>query len=231
MSPSVLSPALAIRKWVSRYRAEGLAGLQDRSSRPHQLRRPTSQQVVQKIEQLRRQRWTGEQIATEVDVSPATVSPVSRRLGLNKLSILEPEAPQLVRRVRSFGEPVSRFGRRGTRGAWLLNPVHFFGTKNAGGVYPDRRGAIIWERSMENAGVGWVAAIIIGGLAGWLAEKFMKSEMGLFMNIVLGIVGAVVASAILSWFGITLAGWIGYLIAGFVGACVLIWIVRAFKKA
>ena len=73
---------------------------------------------------------------------------------------------------------------------------------------------------MGNAGIGWIAAIIIGGLAGWLAEKFMKSEMGIFMNIVLGIVGAAVASAILSVFGITLAGWIGYLIAGFVGACV-----------
>ena len=55
--------------------------------------------------------------------------------------------------------------------------------------------------------------------------------MGLFMNIVLGIVGAALASAILSWFGITLGGWIGYLIAGFVGACVLIGIARAFKKA
>jgi uncharacterized membrane protein YeaQ/YmgE (transglycosylase-associated protein family) len=59
----------------------------------------------------------------------------------------------------------------------------------------------------------------------------MKSEMGLFMNIVLGIVGAALASAILSVFGITLAGWIGYLIAGFIGACVLIGVVRAFKKA
>ena len=84
---------------------------------------------------------------------------------------------------------------------------------------------------MENAEVGWIAAIIIGGLAGWLAEKFMKSEMGLFMNIVLGIIGAALASAILSWFGVTVAGWIGYLIAGFVGACVLIWIVRMFRKA
>ena len=52
-----------IRKWVSRYCAEGFAGLRDRSSRPHRLRRPTSQQVVEKIEQLRRQRWTGGQIA------------------------------------------------------------------------------------------------------------------------------------------------------------------------
>ena len=84
---------------------------------------------------------------------------------------------------------------------------------------------------MENAGIGWIAAIIIGGLAGWLAEKFMKSEMGLLMNIILGIIGAALASAILSWFGVTVAGWIGYLIAGFVGACVLIGIVRMFRTA
>ena len=51
---------------------------------------------------------------------------------------------------------------------------------------------------MSDAGVGWVAAIIIGAIAGWLAEQFMKSNMGLLMNIVLGIVGAAVASAILS---------------------------------
>ena len=49
---------------------------------------------------------------------------------------------------------------------------------------------------MGDATVGWIAAIIIGGIAGWLAEQFMKSDMGLIMNIVLGIVGAAVASAI-----------------------------------
>lgn len=57
---------------------------------------------------------------------------------------------------------------------------------------------------MGDAGVGWIAAIIIGGIAGWLAEQFMKSNMGLIMNIVLGIVGAAIASAILSYFGIVL---------------------------
>ncbi|MBA3446292.1 MAG: GlsB/YeaQ/YmgE family stress response membrane protein, partial [Pseudaminobacter sp.] len=36
---------------------------------------------------------------------------------------------------------------------------------------------------MEDNGVGWIAAIIIGGLAGWVAEQFMKSNMGLMMNI------------------------------------------------
>ena len=59
---------------------------------------------------------------------------------------------------------------------------------------------------MEQAAVGWIAAIIIGGIAGWLAEQFMKSDMGLLMNIVLGIVGAAVASAILSFFGVALGG-------------------------
>ena len=77
--------------------------------------------------------------------------------------------------------------------------------------------------------IGWIAAIIVGGIAGWLAERFMKSDMGLLMNIVLGIVGAAIASAILSYFGIVLGGWIGYLIVGVIGACLLIWIVRALR--
>lgn len=84
---------------------------------------------------------------------------------------------------------------------------------------------------MESAGVGWIAAIIIGGFAGWLAEKFMNSNMGIFMNILLGIVGAIVANAILSALGLTLgAGWLAYLIAGFVGACILIAVGRIIRR-
>src|SRR5437588_2698134 len=82
-----------VRKWLDRYPQQGLPGLQDRSSRPHRLRRPTPQTVVEEIERLRRQRWTGKQIAAATAVSPATVSRVLRRLGLNKLSALEPAEP------------------------------------------------------------------------------------------------------------------------------------------
>jgi uncharacterized membrane protein YeaQ/YmgE (transglycosylase-associated protein family) len=82
---------------------------------------------------------------------------------------------------------------------------------------------------MGDAEIGWIAAIIIGGIAGWLAEQFMKSDTGLLMNIMLGIVGAAIASAILSIFGVIFIGWIGYLIAGFIGACLLIWIVRTVR--
>jgi transposase InsO family protein len=82
-----------VHKWVERFRAEGLAGLQDRSSRPHTLRQPTSAETIKKIEALRRQRLTGQQIARDLGVSPATVSRVLRRLGLNRIAALEPAQP------------------------------------------------------------------------------------------------------------------------------------------
>jgi transposase InsO family protein len=82
-----------VRKWAERYRREGAAGLRDRSSRPHRLYRPTPQAIVDEVAALRRQRCTGKQIAAQVGVSPATVSRILRRLGLNKLSALEPAQP------------------------------------------------------------------------------------------------------------------------------------------
>ena len=58
----------------------------------------------------------------------------------------------------------------------------------------------------------------------------MKSQMGLLMNIVLGIIRAAVASAILSYFGVQLGGWIGFIwFAGFIGAVLLIWIARVVR--
>jgi transposase InsO family protein len=82
-----------VRKWVERYRAEGAAGLVDRSSRPRRLHRLTPAAVVAEVEHLRRQRYTGKQIAAELGISPATVSRILKRLGLNRLSALEPAEP------------------------------------------------------------------------------------------------------------------------------------------
>ena len=82
---------------------------------------------------------------------------------------------------------------------------------------------------MDDQAIGWIAAIIIGGIAGWLAEQFMKSNMGLVMNVVLGIVGAIVANFLLGLLDISFGGWIGYLIAGFVGACILIAVARMIR--
>jgi transposase InsO family protein len=82
-----------VRKWLARFRAGGVAGLQDRSSRPRRVHRPTPLATIEMIEALRRQRFTGRQIAREAGVSPATVSRVLRRLGLNRIAALEPAEP------------------------------------------------------------------------------------------------------------------------------------------
>ena len=94
--------------------------MHDRSSRPHRLRQPTSQAIVEEIERLRRQRWTGKQIAAKTGVSPATVSRVLRRLGLNKLSALEPAEPVRRYEREKPGElihiDIKKLGRIGSVG-------------------------------------------------------------------------------------------------------------------
>lgn len=104
-----------VRKWVARFRAEGSAGLQDRSSRPHTLHNPTPTDIVERIIALRRERWTGERIAQTVGVSPATVSRVLRRAGLSRMKDLEPAEPD---RRYEYAEPggmihldIKRLGR------------------------------------------------------------------------------------------------------------------------
>src|SRR5436309_2485220 len=85
--------AKTVAKWVERFRAEGVDGLRDRSSRPHSLPSQTPPAACAAVEALRRQRHTGKQIAAEVGISPATVSRILRRLGLNRLAALEPAEP------------------------------------------------------------------------------------------------------------------------------------------
>lgn len=82
---------------------------------------------------------------------------------------------------------------------------------------------------MDDNSIGWIMAIIVGGLAGWLASNFMKSDTGILMNIILGIIGAAVASFLFGLAGVSFGGILGYLIAGIVGACILIWGARAIR--
>ena len=81
------------RKWVARHQAEGRTGLMDRSSRPRRLYRPTPQNMVDRVIDLRRHRLTGSHIARKVGVSPATVSRILKRAGLSRLKDLEPAEP------------------------------------------------------------------------------------------------------------------------------------------
>jgi transposase InsO family protein len=85
--------AKVVKRWVERYKAEGRAGMADRSSRPRHSPNRTDQTVVDRVVALRRQRFTGKHIASMVGVSPATVSRVLARAGLSRLKDLEPAEP------------------------------------------------------------------------------------------------------------------------------------------
>ena len=81
---------------MARFKADGVEGLIDRSSRPHHLRAVTPEPVVRRIIALRRLRWIGKHIAREAGVSPATVSRVLHRAGLSRLR--DPDPPEQVNR-------------------------------------------------------------------------------------------------------------------------------------
>jgi transposase InsO family protein len=100
-TPRAVATALGVSqrtvaKWLARYRAEGKAGLADRSSRPHVMPTATPAQVIEQVIALRCQRLCGKQIAASLGLSPATVSRVLRKARLSRIRDLDP--PQPVRR-------------------------------------------------------------------------------------------------------------------------------------
>jgi transposase InsO family protein len=164
-TPKAVSEAVGVcprtvGKWVDRFEAEGLAGLQDRSSRPHRLHRPTPQTTIDRIEALRRLRLPGKAIAAETGVSPATVSRVLRRLGLNRLSALEP------------AEPPRRY-QRDRPGELILIDIKKLGKFNKIGhrITGDRTG------QSNNRGVGWEFVHVCIDDASRIAfSRVMKTE-------------------------------------------------------
>jgi transposase len=109
------------RKWAERYRAEGEAGLLDRPSTPRHVHNRTPEARAQVIAWLRRLRMTGPEIAEVLGMATSTVSAVLKRLGLGKLSRLEPEDPVHRYEKRRPGEllhiDVKKLGRISERGA------------------------------------------------------------------------------------------------------------------
>jgi transposase InsO family protein len=80
-------------KWLARYRQSGVRGLEDRSSQPHRQPRRTAASVVSAIVAARHERLTAWAIAVQLQVPRSTVAAILARLGLNRLTSLEPAAP------------------------------------------------------------------------------------------------------------------------------------------
>jgi transposase InsO family protein len=102
-------------KWVVRYRQQGELGLFDRSSAPRRIPHRTSPDRVEVIELLRRLRMTSSEIAECLGMALSTVSAVLKRIGLGKLSRLDPLEPPNRYERRAAGEllhiDVKKLGR------------------------------------------------------------------------------------------------------------------------
>jgi len=88
------------RKWVGRYRLEGLPGLRDRSSAPRRVANRTAPERVEVIAGLRRLRFTAAEIAETLGMALSTVSGILTRIGMGKLGRLGVEQPVRYERSR-----------------------------------------------------------------------------------------------------------------------------------
>ncbi len=147
------------RKWAERFRRSGEPSLSDHSSRPRHLRAPTPQAVLDQIITLRRQRFTGKQIARVAGASSATVSRILRRAGLNRLRDLDPAEPVMRYERQNPGELIhldikklGRFERAGHR------------------ITGDRRG------QSNSRGVGWEFVHVLIDDASRIAFTQIKPE-------------------------------------------------------
>ncbi len=133
-------------KWVARYRAEGESGLLDRSSAPRSIPHRTPDELVEVIAALRRLRMTGAEIAFCLGMALSTVSAVLGRIGLGKLSRLEPPEPPNRYERRHAGElihvDVKKLGR--IRGAGHRVTGHRRSQKKTR-RYGKRTGVAGWE--------------------------------------------------------------------------------------
>ena len=80
--------------------------------------------------------------------------------------------------------------------------------------------------------MGWLFWIVVGIVAGWLAEQIMKTDMGLLMNLLVGIAGALIGGFLITsllGFGDG-EGLIESIVVATLGAIVLLWAVNFFKR-
>jgi transposase InsO family protein len=87
-------------EWVRRFKAEGAAGLLDRSSAPKRVHNRTDERRIQVIAALRRLRMTGAEIAEVLRMPQTTVSGILTRIGMGKLGRLGLEPAQRYERKR-----------------------------------------------------------------------------------------------------------------------------------
>ncbi len=78
-------------------------------------------------------------------------------------------------------------------------------------------------------GVGFFGMLVIGILAGYIAERVTHSDHGLLTNLLVGIAGSFVGGTLASLLDIAFYGWIGNLLVATIGAILLLWVWRSVR--
>ena len=86
------------------------------------------------------------------------------------------------------------------------------------------------QYALGQPSVGLLTMLIIGAIAGWIAEKITASDHGIFTNILVGIAGAFVGGKLAEVLAVPVFGFWRTLIAATIGALILLWIWRAWKS-
>ncbi|MEC9344484.1 MAG: GlsB/YeaQ/YmgE family stress response membrane protein [Pseudomonadota bacterium] len=73
-------------------------------------------------------------------------------------------------------------------------------------------------------GVGFFGLLLIGVIAGWLAERAMNRDHGLLTNMLVGIAGSFVGGTLAGLVGISFYGFFGNLVVATVGAILILWL-------
>ena len=84
---------------------------------------------------------------------------------------------------------------------------------------------------MAMPGVGFFGMLLIGFIAGYVAERTMTRDHGLLTNILVGIAGSFVGGTLAGLIGITYYGFAGSLIVAIVGAVLILWLFGRAKTA
>lgn len=171
------------RRWMARWRAEGSAGLRDRSSAPRRIPHKTPADRVEQIIRLRRLRMTGSQIALALQMALSTVSAVLKRVGLGKRSRLDPPEPPNRYERRRPGElvhiDVKKLGR-------ILKPGHRVTGDRRGQAHTHRNGKPVRLAGWEFVHVAiddhsrLAYAEVLADEKGATAIGFLKRALGFF---------------------------------------------------
>ena len=129
-------------KWLHRFRTEGVAGLRDRSSRPHRIPIQTPRSVLQRMAQLRRRRQAAWEIAQELAIPVSTVSRHLKALGLGRLW-----------RLDAADAPPERYEHERPGGLLHIDAKKFARIEGIGH-------AIHGDRSRKRRGVGWEVVFV-----------------------------------------------------------------------